>query len=180
MDSTQANLNLIANTLGKENADKLYKLPGGQSFYDTYGGDRTGETQAELAAGTEGSNPQYNQSTVQPSTEFSGYGQPTPSYGTEDRHWAIGHGEQNSSDYEKRLPKANGIPITNVRQNGKGNIVGFKLKSGQVLDYTQMLEIGLKGGFEGLRIQTNQVGDLVIRAVPDGYTDNNLDNLPRF
>jgi hypothetical protein len=82
-----------------------------------------------------------------------------------------------------RLPRVFGKAIVAVhKENRYGNeaIVAFKLEDGTVLDYAQMLDASQNGGFQGLRVQENREGELIIRSVPDGSLDNNLDNLPRF
>lgn len=134
---------------------------------------------------------------------FSGYGSPNPSYGTsyQQNYQGVGYQQQSyggspqgyagqqgqqwrmvqpSQDLLARLPKVGGVPIVAVHKNGQGDIEAFRLQNGQILDYVQMLEANGRGELSGLRVQENREGELIIRSVPDGYTDNNLDNLPQF
>lgn len=96
------------------------------------------------------------------------------------QEWRVSAGGQATSDYYSRLPKVFNKAIVAVRKDGRGDILAFKLEDGTVLDYAQMLQANGQGGFQGLRVQGNREGELIIRSVPDGFTDNNLDNLPQF
>ena len=111
---------------------------------------------------------------------FSGYGSPSPVYGQGHKEWTMTRDGQAMSSYRDRLPKVFGVPIVAVRKDGRGNILAFKLEDSRVLDYEQMLQANAQGGLSGLRVQENREGELIIRSVPDGFSDNNLDNLPQF
>lgn len=204
----EANLNMIANAMGPQLSNLMYRTASGRPFYEEYGGEvalPSGLGNSQTAAGNEYRYAQeqvkeFNQSGGQqtgqfsnqvaamgaqqygqPTQEFSGYGQPAPNYNTGlDRSWTVSSQRQPNQDYYNRLPKVFGHPIVGVRKDGRGNIEAFKLSTGHVLDYAQMLEANNQGAFSGLRVQANQEGELIIRSVPDGYTDNNLDNLPQF
>lgn len=147
-----------------------------------------------------GGQAQFTNQVPQATNQFSGYGEPNPAYGAQQnqgygyqqpqtfgveqpyREWKVSPPQQPqvSNQLRDRLPTVFGRPITGVRKDGRGNIEAFRLEDGTVLNYGQMLQANMEGGFKGLRVQHNREGELIIRSVPDGYTDNNLDNLPQF
>lgn len=88
--------------------------------------------------------------------------------------------EQLQKEYLGRLPKAYGQPIVAVSKGDRGNIKAFQLANGNILDYPQIIQAGLDGALEGLLVQGNREGELIVRSAPDGYRSNNLDNLPEF
>lgn len=164
-------------TFGKELTDQIYQtLPGTPSFSQQYGnnGDPSLRYASEQVQN-------YNNQPQQGNPQFSGYGQSAPSYGTSHpREWKMEADGVATSQYYDRLPKVQGRAITAVRKNGRGNIQAFQLEDGTILDYAQMLNASINNQVSGLRVQGNREGELIIRSVPDGFTDNNLDNLPNF
>lgn len=77
-------------------------------------------------------------------------------------------------------PKLNGELIVAVQRNGQGDIEAFQLESGVVVTYDQAISYIKRNQADGLLVQQGNNGDLIIRSVPDAYTQNNLDNLPTF
>lgn len=167
-------------------------VSGGQSQQNM--GMQTGYNQQSSGYSQQG----YGQ---QNSQGFSGYGESNPQYGQsqmgagsgqnfqqvqslnqmrsmQEQQWKMAPSQTQGSDYYKRLPKVDGKAIVAVSKNGQGDIQAFRLEDGTILDYYQMLSG--QHMLEGLRVQENREGELIIRSVPDGFTDNNLDNLPTF
>jgi hypothetical protein len=188
MNHEEANNRIIAENLGPL-ADQVFRTPpGSPTFSQMYGSGNNGgvqNTNYNNQQNTGYNNQQNNQGYLQ--NEFSGYGQPNPQYGQyqssvgtvqQPLEWRMTPSQTASPDYYRRLPKVGGKAIVAVRKNGRGNIEAFKLEDGTILDYYQMLKS--EHMLEGLRIQPNREGELIVRSVPDGYSDNNLDNLPNF
>lgn len=90
--------------------------------------------------------------------------------------------EQLQNEYMARFPRIYGQPIVAVKHadDSRRNIVAFKLQNGQVLNYSQAIQAGFDRQLQGLELQNNQQGELILRSTPDGYRSNNLDNLPEF
>lgn len=134
-----------------------------------------GQQQAQQYGGQPQGTQNYQQQYVPGQT-----GQPSTQGVNSPREWKMEAGGHATSEYYDRLPKVNGQAIVAVRKNGRGNIQAFQLQGGQEMDYAQMLNAAIGNQVSGLRVQANQEGELIIRSVPDGFTDNNLDNLPNF
>lgn len=81
-------------------------------------------------------------------------------------------------EYDKRYPKMNGIPVMAVMKNTQGDILEFKLASGQKV----AMKDALRGviDLEGMVVGTNQKQEPIIRSSPDGFMSNNLDSLPTY
>jgi hypothetical protein len=138
-------------------------------------------TPPQQSYGGQGFGQQGGQNYVQQSQGFSGGTmQPPMGNGSGRRSQYGDHSQQYNNSIQARLPRVYGKAIVGTHKNGRGNIEAFQLEDGTVLDYLQMLQANDQGAFEGLRVQQNREGELIIRSVPDGFSDNNLDNLPQF
>lgn len=148
-----------------------------QLFQQSFQGGQQGQQGGQAQGGFSMSQGQDGQA----QGGFSGYGSPDQSYGVNpSREWKMQSGGQATSQYYDRLPKVFNRAIVGVRKDGRGNIEAFRLEDGTTLNYAQMMNAVNQDAVSGLRIQANREGELIIRSVPDGFTDNNLDNLPQF
>lgn len=88
--------------------------------------------------------------------------------------------EQLQKEYMERFPRAYGVPVVAVKKDGRGVIRAFKLQNGHVLDYSQMIQAAFDRQLQGIEVQNNREGELILRSSPDGFRSNNLDQLPTF
>lgn len=88
--------------------------------------------------------------------------------------------EQLQREYMERFPRAYGVPVVAVKKDGRGVIQAFKLQNGHVLDYSQMIQAAFDRQLQGIEVQNNREGELILRSSPDGFRSNNLDQLPTF
>jgi hypothetical protein len=88
--------------------------------------------------------------------------------------------EQLNNEYLARFPRAYGVPVVAVRKGGRGVIEAFQLQNGQVLDYADMIQAAFDRQLQGIEVQNNREGELILRSSPDGFRSNNLDQLPGF
>lgn len=207
-DAGTANQELIRQALPSELSNQIFVRDGAtnQSNYSGQGNQFSqlndeqqsfANEQTQKLQQTGGSEAKYNY-TNPPAGGYSqqggqqgGYQQSTVSQGAAStgQQWTVANQQSGGTaqqsggmDQErlKRLPQVYNQPIVAVRKDGRGNLLAFKTLDGRELNYTEMLNAGLSGEFRGLRLQQNREGELIVRSVPDGYTDNNLDNLPNF
>lgn len=81
-------------------------------------------------------------------------------------------------EFDKRYPKINGIPVAAVKKNGDGDIIEFKLATGQLVSFDEAIRFDVD--LSGMVIGSTRYGDPTVRSAPDGFKSNNLDELPEY
>ncbi|MCC2683331.1 MAG: hypothetical protein K0R75_230 [Paenibacillaceae bacterium] len=83
-------------------------------------------------------------------------------------------------DQATQSGQGGGVQVVAVRKNGDGDIVEFKLSSGQVVDYKTAQTMSKQGVLEHTNVFKGRDGEEHLRSDADGDPSNNLDNLPTF
>lgn len=73
-------------------------------------------------------------------------------------------------------PKADAKQIVALVKES-GNVTGYKLSDGQVLNKSEGVQLAKQGGIQGVGIATRN-GNEYLKSLPDGTESNNLSNLP--
>lgn len=72
------------------------------------------------------------------------------------------------------------MKITHVRRDGQGTIQEVMFDDGNVMDKDAAIQLADQGSIEGVEVRPSKSGSRYLRSIPDGTTENNLDNLPQF
>ena len=70
--------------------------------------------------------------------------------------------------------------ITKVRKNTDGNITDIMLDDGSTWPIEQAIQLVKEHKIEGVNVGKSRSGKEFLRANPDGYEENNLDQMPTF
>jgi hypothetical protein len=119
-----------------------------------------------------GLNYNYNETVKEPSNPLQ--------YFNQDGTLDVPHpnATQMQKEWDTRYPKVNGIPVVGVKKNSRGDITEFKLATGQLMTYAEMLRPDVE--LQGMIIGANRQQEAIIRSAPDGFRSNNLDQLPEY
>ncbi|MFA6941665.1 MAG: DUF3892 domain-containing protein [Clostridiaceae bacterium] len=74
--------------------------------------------------------------------------------------------------------KENSHKIEAVVKDNKGEIVGYRLDSGETVDKEKGVSMAKNGEITDVIVSKSKKGEEYLKSAPDGDKSNNLDNLP--
>lgn len=70
--------------------------------------------------------------------------------------------------------------ILSVKHDNNGEIIEYKLSSGEVIGKQEAVKLAEKGQIEDVTVGTSKYGEKFLRSIPDADKKNNMDNLPEI
>lgn len=74
--------------------------------------------------------------------------------------------------------KENSHKIEAVVKDSKGEIVGYRLDTGETVDKEKGVSMARNGEIADVIVSRSKKGEEYLKSVPDGDKSNNLDSLP--
>lgn len=72
------------------------------------------------------------------------------------------------------------MKITCVKHDKNGEIISYRLDTGQVISKSEGIKLAEQGQIDGVTVGVSKSGEKFLRSMPDGDSSNNLDNLPEI
>lgn len=72
------------------------------------------------------------------------------------------------------------MKITGVKHDKNGEIISYRLDTGQVISKGEGIKLAEQGQIDGVTVGVSKSGEKFLRSMPDGDSSNNLDNLPEI
>ncbi|MCX7694416.1 MAG: DUF3892 domain-containing protein [Caloramator sp.] len=70
--------------------------------------------------------------------------------------------------------------ITGIKHDKNGEIISYRLSTGQIISKGEGIKLAEQGQIEGVTVGVSKTAEKFLRSLPDGDSRNNLDNLPEI